>query len=35
MNWKHYKSFRHNPKLHRAICRCKGRGFRYHVLGVR
>jgi hypothetical protein len=35
MNIRHYRSFLGNRKLHRSICKCKGRGFRYHVLNMR
>lgn len=31
---RHYISFVRHRELHRAICRCKGRGFRYHILNV-
>lgn len=31
---KHYLSSRKNNRLHQAICRCKGHGFRYHILGI-
>lgn len=35
-HWKHYWSFlrtRKGRKLHHLICVCRGKAFRYHILG--
>jgi hypothetical protein len=34
MNIAHFRSFLRNKKLHQVACRCRGKGFRYHILGI-
>lgn len=32
MSIRHYASFLRKRRLHQLICKCRGRGFRYHIL---
>jgi len=33
-HYRHFLRSKLNRSLHRAICACKGHGFRYHILQI-